>query len=735
MNLSQFQTVFPLGSHLCREPMPPMAELKRDMENLRRHGFNLVKLQEHWMSDEPAEGRYDFSRYEELICHAARLEMAVYLGLTCEQAPNWLWRKHPDCRMVGRDGRPLSYQAQMTLPADGKPGPCFDHPGAMEDQQRFIRKLVSVLGRYENLVVWNTWQEIGYWSEALAGQPVCYCTHTIRSFQEWLQERFGDLECLNRAWNTRYASWQDVLPNRMARFHPLPQTIWWRYFMENVQIARILQARCRTIKEADLLKRPVFAHRGAPDIGSGVDWTYARCQDFLGSSTYPAWSPPHPWDDDAHPAGSVLDRRTALLREVCDGIVGRFDYIRSCNRPGSPVWAAEFQGGPVSTGFHKGRVPSPDDIRRWMLSAVASGVTGISFWVTRAEISMAEANGFSLLDSEGDTTERFEEASRIGKSLNRHPELFGKPSWPSAEAAVLVSETNYRTCISMQQGGDNLAYSVRGWHRMLWEQAIPLHFLGLSHFDEKQAVRYRAIVFPFPLCLSEQDALKLVRYVEQGGNLICEAAPGRYDENGYCNRGELSPVMRTLFGVSQKSFVMVREPGNSRRWSPPERTWGEYLGETMLEGCGPLEGKRVRPNVYVETFACEKSVPILRYGQETAGTVRGFGKGRAWLLGTYVGHNGTAYRDDETRAFLLHLLGECGMKPSRCGKLLLRKRAVDGKEAWFLTNPTPEKVEERVDIRGWEAVEDLLGEPLHRQGADVTITVGPLDVKVLALTK
>ena len=26
--------VYPLGSHLCREPMPPMSELKRDMENL-----------------------------------------------------------------------------------------------------------------------------------------------------------------------------------------------------------------------------------------------------------------------------------------------------------------------------------------------------------------------------------------------------------------------------------------------------------------------------------------------------------------------------------------------------------------------------------------------------------------------------------------------------------------------------------------------------------------------------
>jgi len=44
VNTERFAQVFPFGSHLCREPMPPMAELKADMANLKRHGFNLVKL-------------------------------------------------------------------------------------------------------------------------------------------------------------------------------------------------------------------------------------------------------------------------------------------------------------------------------------------------------------------------------------------------------------------------------------------------------------------------------------------------------------------------------------------------------------------------------------------------------------------------------------------------------------------------------------------------------------------
>jgi len=736
MNWQQFATLFPLGSHLCREPMPPMSELKQDMENLKRHGFNLVKLQENWMLDEPLEGHYDFSRYEELIEHAAKLDMGIYLGLTCEQAPGWLWRKHPGCRMVGRNGLPIAYEAQTTLPADGKPGPCYDHPGAMADQIRFIKRLVQVLGRYQNAVNWNTWQEIGYWSERLAGQPVCYCDNTLNAFRAWLAEKYGDLDGLNRAWNTRHLDWASVAPDRCAIVrHPQAQNVDWHYFMDNVQIGHVLRARAQAICEADPLKRPVFAHKGAPIIGAGQDWTYARCQDFMGSSCYPAWHSFAPWDDGYSATGQLFDRHAALLAEMWDSVALKYDYIRSCNPRGNPVWAAEFQGGPVSTNFHKGRVPSPDDIRRWMLTAVGSGVTAISFWVMRAEIHAAEMNGFSLLDSEGDSTPRFEEAARVGQALNAHADLFGQPTRPWAQVAILINEWNYQFCSTIEPGNGHLPYSVHGWYQMLWEAGIPVDFIEVSELDEEYISQYKALIQPFPLSLSEEVAQKLARYVENGGNLISEAAPGRINEHAYCNRGELSPTMRELFGVRQESFTMVREPDGGMRWSPPERTWGEYLDAAMLDGAGPLAGHKLRANVYIETFNCVGSEPLLRYDDAVAGTVRQVAQGRAWLLGTFAGHNGTAYCDEDSHAFVRALLAQCGVAPARQGSLLLRQRVGQDKEAWLFTNPTDHEVTERIDVSGWARVEDLLGESLAHDGDHVNLAVRSLDVRVLLLRR
>ena len=122
MDTNRFATLFPLGSHLCREPMPAMSELKRDMENLRRHGFNLIKLQEHWAIDESVEGEYDFSRYEELIASPRETlhRLAQFGGLppSAEWDQDLTGVRFPDQNQTWRTH--LTDQEPMLLAAQGE---------------------------------------------------------------------------------------------------------------------------------------------------------------------------------------------------------------------------------------------------------------------------------------------------------------------------------------------------------------------------------------------------------------------------------------------------------------------------------------------------------------------------------------------------------------------------------------------------------------------------------------
>jgi beta-galactosidase len=717
--------------------MPEMNELKHDMEILKKKGFNLIKLQESWAIDEPEEGKIDLSKYHELIEYSESLDMGVYLGLTCEQAPNWLWRKYPDCAMELHNGIKVSYHAQSTLRADGKPGPCYDHPGAMAEQLRFIKALVKELGVHKNIVVWNTWQEIGYWSEKFADGHVCYCPNTLKFFRSWLSEIYNkDIKNLNEHWNVRYASFEDVEPDRSSSLVCIPQQFYFRYFMANIQIANVLCSRYNAIKEEDPLKRPVFAHKGWSEIASGEDWTYSKTQDFLGVSNYPAWDSGHGWDD--HTQGGRLNRYEALLTEMWEGLALKMDYIRSAAREGSPVWAAEFQGGPVSTDFHIGRIPSSYDIRRWMLSATGSGATAISFWITRAEIIAPETNGFSLLDSEGDTTERLEEASKVGAFLNKYPLLFSKGQKPQAEAAILVDEWKFHLLQTMTFVPEINVYDTRGWYKLFWTLGVPCDFVDTTQMDSEKIKNYRVLIIPLPLSMSSALAQKLVNVAERGVNVVLEGGCGRLNESGYAVRGQINSVIREALGISVNGMSMVREPNNKDRWSQQERTWGEYEDAGGLIGEGSFDGISLKANVYIERYTINTSDTSVcfTWNGKPAGVCRDIGKGKIYLIGTYLGPGATAYIDGLFYPNLKKVLEIWGVDTNDNKKLLIQKRHYNNQVALFITNPEKERISESFELPS-DCKNQEIYPPFAAKisGNTVLVTVEPLDVVVIAYEK
>ena len=139
-------------------------------------------------------------------------------------------------------------------------------------------------------------------------------------------------------------------------------------------------------------------------------------------------------------------------------------------------------------------------------------------------------------------------------------------------------------------------------------------------------------------------------------------------------------------------------------------------------------------NVYLQTYECSGSKPILTYKDKVAGTVNSHGNGKAWLFGTFIGHNGTAYRNKSTTQLVKKLMKECNVFPEHEGELMIRKRITDGKEAWVITNPTDHMVTEKLHLgKEWAHASDLFDNELKIDNKTIELSIESLDVSVIIL--
>jgi len=724
--------ILPYGTHIYREPSRPIAELKKDMRIIKGLGFNMVKIQESWAIDERKEGRIDLSKVEGLVKEARKHSLLVYFGVAMEQVPAWLWKKYPDCHLVYNTGETHNDPTQYVLPTDGKPGPCWDHPGAREAGENFIATLARQLGHYQNILAWNVWQEVGFSSMRPNMLGFCYCPYTLSRFRKWLKGKYATLEKLNSVWRTGYGKWDEIEPPRL--YPSVPSWIDWRYFIDDIYLPSAIRWKVETFKKNDPQKRPAFCHIGAPIIGSGMEWRFTKEVDFYGSSCYPAGGGLGKWDKGYSKGEKSIFKEKSLKAEMWNAISLPFDYIRSASA-GKEFWAAEFPGGPSVSFLRKDKVPTSEDIRRWVLTALSTGIKGLCFWNHRPEILWQEAYGYGLLDSKGNTSARAEEAGRLAKAINRHAGLFHHGKLPQREVAVLINEDlwHFSEASKLKEfsATQHLNHTIRGIYKMLWEFGIWVDFIESSEIKMSKLKGYKVVILPFPLATSDELMNKLKTYILQGGILVSEACPGRYDKYGLARPGEMSSIAGTFFAVEHKDVMLCGEPDEDY-WTPRERSYGDILPSTKFSGTNLFKGHSILANLYVETFSLKGATPILTNGEETTGVVNSYGRGKAYLIGTFLGHSGATYEDKPTQRFLLKLLTDAGVKEDRCGKLLRRRRILNDKEAWFLINPTSNSISKDIDFKGFAKVDGLLENTIIK---DKTIKAPPFSVTVLILRR
>jgi len=524
----------------------------KDIDQIKRLGFNTVRTWIEWTACEKAEGKYDFSALELLTDLAGEAGLRVLVQVYIDSAPDWVGRKFPDSKFVSSNGVAVESQAS--------PGFCFDHDGVQAKILDFFKAAARAVKGRPAFYGWDLWSEphIINWAEVyyvgdLSSVQFCYCHSTQARFREWLKKKYGTVEALNKAWYRTVRSWDEIQPPRFGTILTFTDYIDWKEFISD-KLAEDLALKAAAVKSV-LPDTVVTSHSAGPGIFTRPDWSgtpddrkMSDSVDFYGASIYPkhAWTI-KPW--------SPFYRSSGL------------DFVRSMGLGNGGFYIGELQAGYGVFGMKMSFPVVGRDTRDWMWSAVAYGARAVNIYAYYPMSTGYEAGGYGLVELDGKVTERAEAGGRIARTITANKDLFLNAVPAKAEIAILYNPLSHMvggqqayTGEGQTVGANNLSESLQGVHRAFFERNIPVDFLHVRDLGTPRAAGYRLIIAPYPVMMSQPYVKALAEYVRAGGTLLTEARCGWVDEKGFsspvvpggglhevlgCRETELTPLART----------------------------------------------------------------------------------------------------------------------------------------------------------------------------------------------
>ncbi|WP_436932493.1 beta-galactosidase [Halosimplex halobium] len=686
--------MFAYGAQYYRPPNPPSDTWADDLSQMADLGFNTVKLWAMWNHAHPAEDEFDFGELDELVELASERDLDVVISLILENAPHWLVDRYPEARYEDHDGGKVDVRARPNTPGGGWPGLCLNHDAVRDHAERFTRRLAGRYSEDPTVTSYTTWDEAFFEPNLhFPDKRFCYCEACRDKFEDWLRDRYGDIDGLNEAWETRYTSWSQVEPPKYHGGYPR-YLDWLRFRLDSQQ--EHMQWRASALDESDATAS-VRAHGISGNLGDlphrfNDDWRSADTVDEWGTTTFPHWGPDHP-EITTDAERQTLDHH--LMLDVARGAAGE-----------KPFWQTELQGGHVRSGnsidpmgLTRGPDPDPESMALWNWNALAGGATGLLYWQYRPELLGHESPGFGLVRRDGSRTERTEVAASFADLVSERPVLEASEPVRGDVAVGTLAEAPLFNYVA-EKDTEQFATAVRGVYRALWATDYQVDFAKPHQFDG-----YDAVYLPFPLLLEPSTVEAIEAYVDGGGTLVTGGAPAVYDENGRCLRESPGHDLDEVFGTRLRT---TRYADDETLEVADARAAVSADGGTPDVATAPAAARR-------DVFDPTTATALGRWSDGGVGaTVDSHGDGTAMAVGTLLGRAAT---DSDAlgavRSTLSHLFDRGGASPTvRCsdGAVQTRLHATDAGWLLYVLNPTDES--RTVDLQCTETgtVREALGD-------------------------
>lgn len=615
------------GENRARAPMMPKTGIdiertKKDLENIRKLGFNSVRYWVDWATCESEYERYNFDQIENFLDNTARYDLKVIIQIYLDSAPNWLAIRYPDGLYISHTGHKVESQAS--------PGYSLDHPAIRERATKFMQKIAQVVKNKPNFYGWDVWSEphIVNWSwfDYMGVKPwFDYNKHSQKRFRNWLKKKYRSLDELNEKWYRTYRSWDEIKAPKYVTLSTFTDLMDWQKFnLEKLQ--EDLLWRYETIKKADP-EHIITSHSAisslyeSPIGGSPDDWKMAKVVDVWGTSFYPKH------------VGWLMPLDYALKGFAVDA-------TRCASQSnGKSFWIGELQSGHGVVGMNFGEPVRKEDVVQWAWISVSRGAKGLCYYAYYPMSCGEEISGFGLVHPDGTLTDRAETAGNIGKVINKNQKLFIEAKSLKSEVAIVYNIYSYMMLSALREKDNELIRSsVLGLYRFLTHKGIQTDFVTTEEIKKGTLKNYKLVFAPLSIALNQETANEIKKYVENGGTFVSEFRPGWSDIDG---RGE----------------TKIPGMGLNEIFGCYETWWRKVKGAKIVLKDSDFDDLTILNNGYEEAFALDGGNTIGRFNDGSPAIVKNkFGKGMAIVIGALLSREYEKTRDQGIEKFFREIL-------------------------------------------------------------------------------
>ncbi len=562
--------------------------LAQDIELMKQAHVNTVTLGVFaWSTLEPQEGVYRLDWLADIIHELYANGIATILATPSAARPVWLAQKYPQVRRVRADRVRELYNRRQNY--------CCTSPLYRAKVREIDTLLAQRFGADPAVVLWHISNEMG-------GE--CHCELCQAEFRRWLAQRYGTLQELNKAWNTRfwshdYTAWEQIES-------PAPQgenavqglALDWKRFVSDRHIDFCKFERDCVRAAAPQAKFTVnMMYRF-----DGIDYfKLAKEVDVVSWDNYPTWHKPTETVEQ-----TALD--TAMMHDLFYALKGK-PFLQMESSPSFTNWQ------PVS------KQKKPGIASLAALQAVAHGSDSVLYFQWRASRGAEEKLHGAVVGHDGRTDARaYRETAQVGAQLQQLAQL---TAVPKAKQAAIVHDWANKWALEGSCGPRNAGMGY--WQELAGHyNALARTGIAVDFVDQTCALDgYGLVVVPMLYLLQADFAQRLCAYAEGGGTVVVTYWTGVVDDSDLCRLGDTPYGLTKLLGLRRTEID------------------GMYDGEVRL--CTPVDiGSRCAAQAsvlceVVQPDDTDPATPLYLYAEDyyagtPAVTVHAYGAGRAYYL-------------------------------------------------------------------------------------------------------